>query len=171
MLPQPVGPGVYVAANEAAAAAREEFARKNPRYLDLYGLREAMEERKDPMNNIEVSAPAAGIALATATIPRSDPGYGSAYVAAIHQEARRRFPKATGFSIDYRGSRPKITPHYTRSATAGTSRRAGAGGSQQVRLAARLPGSSDAFGSGRWSAGTQVIHTSCARAHLRMDAV
>jgi hypothetical protein len=35
-LHQAVGAGVYSAANQAAAAAREAFADKNPRYQDLY---------------------------------------------------------------------------------------------------------------------------------------
>jgi hypothetical protein len=87
--------------------------------------------------NNEISAPVGGIAIETSTIPRSDPGYGSARVWAIHQEARRRFPKATGFSINYAGDRPVVIPRYTR-ASSGTSRRASSGGTQQDRLTRRL---------------------------------
>ena len=36
MLPQPVGANVYSADNDAAAAAREGFARKYPKITELY---------------------------------------------------------------------------------------------------------------------------------------
>jgi hypothetical protein len=94
-----------------------------------------MEERTKM--SIEVSAPTGRIALETSAIPRSDPGYGSARVWAIHEEARRRFPKATGFSINYAGDRPIVTPRYT-GASSGTSRGGSSGSTQQERLAARL---------------------------------
>ena len=85
----------------------------------------------------EISAPVGGIAIETSTVTRSDPGHGSSYVWRVHQEARRRFPNATGFEIHYSGDGPRVTPRYARAATPAT-RRASSGGSQQDRLARRL---------------------------------
>ena len=64
-------------------------------------------------------------------------GLGSLRSWQAFQEARKKYPGAKRFSINYSGPQPKITPHYTSSATS-TTRRARAGSTQQDRIAARL---------------------------------